>query len=242
MSRRVLVLIVSLLVLAALALFAWNAAVPRMDPQPLPAGLIDLETAQGQALLAGAEGIADHAALARAFQPQRLKSYCGVASSVAVLTAMGATVTQAGFFDAEARSVRPRWRVVLAGMALDELGGLLDAHEASVTVRHADAFDAQVFRQVVARNLSQPGDYLIVNYDRQALGQDGAGHISPLAAYDDATDMVLVMDTAAYKYPQTWVSLDRLYAAMATRDSASDRMRGYVEVQGSDSAARLGEE
>lgn len=237
MSRRVRILIASLLLLAALLVFAWNAAVPRMDPQPLPAGLIDLGTSEGQALLSRAEDAADHAALARHFQPQRLNSYCGVASGVAVLAALGVPVTQAGFFDAGARSVRPRWRVVLAGMALDELGGLLDAHGASVSVRHADAFDAQAFRKVVARNLSRPGDYLIVNYDRQVLGQDGSGHISPLAAYDGRTDMVLVMDTAAYKYPQTWVPLDRLHAAMATRDPASDRMRGYVEVRGLDEGA-----
>lgn len=232
MSRRALIVAVPLLLLAALLLFAWNAAVPRMDLQPLPTDLVDLGTNAGQTLLAEAEDASDYPILAAHFQSQWLKSYCGVASSVAVLTAMGAEVTQAGFFTAEAQSVRPRWRVVVAGMALDELGGLLDAHGASVSVRHADAFDAETFREVVARNLSRPGDYLIVNYDREILGQEGAGHISPLAAYDGETDMVLVMDTAAYRYPQTWVPLDRLYDAMATKDSGSDRMRGYVEVQG----------
>ena len=44
--------------------------------------------------------------------------------------------------------------------------------------------------------------------------------------------MVLVMDTATYRYPQTWVPLDRLYDAMGTKDSGADRMRSYVEVQG----------
>jgi hypothetical protein len=93
-------------------------------------------------------------------------------------------------------------------------------------------FGLPAFREVVSSNLSRSGDYLIVNYDRAVLGQDGSGHISPLAAYDSETDMVLVMDTAAYRYPPTWVPLELLYAAMATTDSESDRMRGYVEVQG----------
>ncbi len=232
MSRRALIVAVPLLLLAALLLFAWNAAVPRPDPRPLPSDLVDLGTSAGQALLADADNAADYPALAAHFQPQWLKSYCGVASSVVVLTAMGAEVSQQDFFTAEARSVRPRWRVVVAGMALDELGGLLAAHGATVSVRHADAFDVKAFRKVVAENLSRPGDYLIVNYDRTALGQEGAGHISPLAAYDTDTDRVLVMDTASYRYPRTWVPLERLYDAMATSDSGSDATRGYVEVQG----------
>lgn len=86
--------------------------------------------------------------------PQWLKSYCGVASSVVVLTAMGADVTRQNVFTAEAQSVQPRWRIVVAGMALDELGSLLAAHGAFVSVRHADAFDVEAFRKVVAGNLS----------------------------------------------------------------------------------------
>lgn len=232
MPRRALILAAPLALLALLLLFAWNAAVPRMDPQPLPSDLVDLGTSAGQALLAEAEDAADYPALAAHFQPQWLKSYCGVASSVVVLTALGADVTQQDFFTAKTQSVRPRWRVVVAGMALDELGGLLAAHGATVSVRHADAFDVAAFRKVVAENLSRPGDYLIVNYDRKALGQEGAGHISPRAAYDAESDRALVMDTAAYRYPRTWVPLGQLYDAMATRDSGSDSTRGYVEVRG----------
>jgi hypothetical protein len=117
-------------------------------------------------------------------------------------------------------------------MTLEALGGLLAAHGAEVTVHHADSFDAAAFREVVARNLARPGDYLIVNYQRQALGQAASGHISPLAAYDADSDMVLVMDTASYRYPQTWVPLEALVGAMATIDTESEAMRGYVEVTG----------
>lgn len=232
MSRRTRLVAVLLLLLAVLASLVWTALFPRVDLQPLPRDLVDLQTSAGQTLLAEADGVSDYPALAAHFQSQWLISYCGVASSVAVLTAMGAQVTQHDFFTTASESVRPRWRVVIAGMSLDELGGLLDAHGVDVTVRHADAFDAQAFREVVARNLARAGDYLIVNYDREMLGQLGSGHISPLAAYDVETDMVLVMDTAAYRYPQTWVPLASLYDAMATKNSGSDQMRGYAEVRG----------
>ena len=63
-----------------------------------------------------------------------------------------------------------------------------------------------------------------------SLGQGETGHISPVAAYDRQTDSLLIMDTASNKYPPTWVPLELLVKAMRTVDSASGRMRGYVEI------------
>jgi hypothetical protein len=83
---------------------------------------------------------------------------------------------------------------------------------------------------VVQRNLADPDDFLLVNYERGVLGQGSVGHISPLAAYDLETDRVLIMDTASYKYPPTWVPLPMLYEAMKTTDTATGRLRGYVAV------------
>ena len=39
-----------------------------------------------------------------------------------------------------------------------------------------------------------------MNYERAALDQNKSGHISPLAAYDEQTDKLLILDVAAYKY------------------------------------------
>lgn len=230
--RRWLFLTLPLALLAVIAVAGWVLLVPRTDPQPLPPGLIDARSAEGRALLDGAEAMADHAALARGFRTQALKSYCGVAASVAVLTALGQDVSQGGFFTDAAAEVRPRWRVVLTGMPLADLGGLLSAHGAQVTVHHADSLDEAAFRAALTANLAQGGDYLIVNYLRGALGQDATGHISPLAAYDADTDRVLILDTASYKYPPTWVRVGSLFAAMNTIDSETGQARGYVEVSG----------
>ena len=41
-------------------------------------------------------------------------------------------------------------------------------------------------------NLKRGGDYVIVNYRREEVGQRGGGHISPLGAYDAESDSVLV--------------------------------------------------
>lgn len=219
-----------LVLFLALSGTAWWRLVPHEDPRPLPSGLVDVGSAEGTSRLAGAEAAADYDMLDRHFEAQALTSFCGVASSVAVLGALDLPATQRGFFTDAASAVRPAWRVVLTGMTLDALGGLIEAHGAEAEVHHAADFDADAFRRAVTANLATGGDYIVVNYQRGTLGQDATGHISPLAAYDAETDSVLVMDTASYKYPRTWVPVAALYAAMNTVDSETGLTRGYVVV------------
>jgi hypothetical protein len=208
----------------------WWMLQPHPDPQPLPAELVSLETAEGRALLEQAEARSDYDRLSGTFVSQDLVSYCGVASSVSVLNALGLDTDQDEFFTPQASRVRSRYRVTFGGMSLIDLGGLLAAHGVNAEVEHADDGSVDGFREVVQRNLADPDDFLLVNYERGVLGQGSVGHISPLAAYDLETDRVLIMDTASYKYPPTWVPLPMLYEAMKTTDTATGRLRGYVAV------------
>jgi hypothetical protein len=230
--KKVILFIGVTVVVAGLAFagyIGW-ALYPQSNPQPLPAALIAATSAEGEARLQEAEDIADYDRLAASFEPQQLVSYCGVASSVAVLQALGIESGQWSFFTDDASQVRSRYDVMFGGMSLPNLAGLLAAHGLKVAVHHADEITIDEFRADVERNLANDGDYLVVNYQREALGQGRVGHISPLAAYDQDSDSVLIMDTAAHKYPPTWVPLDLLYAGMQTKDSSSGKMRGYLEV------------
>ena len=213
-----------------LAVFAGWSLYPHDDPRPLRAPLVAATSVRGQAMLAGAEASADYERLSRTFQAQSLASYCGVASSVAVLRALGKEATQADFFLNDAQGLRSRLKVTFGGMTLGELAVLLSAQGVRTSIHHADEFEVEQFRDVIETNLASTDDYLIVNYGREILGQGETGHISPVAAYDRETDSVLVMDTASNKYPPTWVPLALLVEAMRTADGASGRMRGYVEV------------
>ncbi|MGB6297273.1 MAG: phytochelatin synthase family protein, partial [Rivularia sp. (in: cyanobacteria)] len=56
------------------------------------------------------------------------------------------------------------------------------------------------------------------------------GHISPLAAYNKETDRFLILDVSRYKYPPVWVKAEDLWKAMNTKDSVSDKTRGFVLV------------
>lgn len=221
---------------AALVLVAMLAgvflfmAIPRDDPQPLPEGLIAATSPQGDALLNNAAAIEDYPEMSKAFEAQRLRSFCGVASSVIVLKSLGIEVTQRSLFNDRTAEVRPTWKIVAAGMTLDALGGILGAHGLERSKTHAAQSSVAEFRKAVARNLSTDDDYLLVNYQRSVLGQEAVGHISPVVAYDARSDRVLILDTAAYKYPPTWVPLPALFKAMRTIDEESGTSRGWIEV------------
>lgn len=203
---------------------------PHENLQPLPEPLQSVESIEGMKRLARAEQSADWPALVDAYEAQSLGSYCGVASGVIVLGALGRETDQWDFFTSEASAVRSRLAVIFGGMALPDLLGLLDAHGVEVSGAHASDIDIDEFRSVIDRNLANAEDYLLVNYQRETLGQGQVGHISPVAAYDRDSDSVLIMDTAAHKYPHTWVPVDMLFAAMNETDPATGKSRGYVEV------------
>jgi glutathione gamma-glutamylcysteinyltransferase len=69
---------------------------------------------------------------------------------------------------------------------------------------------------------------LAVSYNRKVLGQTGTGHFSPLAAYDEASDSVLILDTARFKYSTHWVPLSLLFEAMCSLDPTTELPRGYA--------------
>ena len=113
------------------------------------------------------------------------------------------------------------------GLQLRQLARVLGAHGLDVTVRvvEPDA-DAAAIRREIARNLATRDDYVLVNYARKSLGQPGGGHISPLGAYDEASDSFLIMDVNPNRAPWVWVKSGDLIAAMRTFDTVENR--GYL--------------
>lgn len=213
------------------AALAWYTLTPKEMNLSLPPTLVSAESAEGLALLESAQYTADFDALDQAYEPQKYMSFCGVASSVTLLKAFGRPKTQSSFFTDATSEVRSRLKVTFGGMTLEQLDGLLEAHGVETQAIHGDSLTLEELRAIVTRNLATEGDYLLVNYQRESLGQGRAGHISPLAAYDSSSDRVLIMDTADFKYPHTWVPLDQLYSALLEVDAASGRPRGILEAQ-----------
>ena len=116
------------------------------------------------------------------------------------------------------------------GLQLRQLGEMLETWGAKVEVRIADAgLTDDAMREDLAENLARSGDFVVVNYQRTTVGQEGGGHLSPLAAYDRVSDSFLVMDVNAARYPWVWVPAATLFAAMRTLDRVENR--GYLVVK-----------
>jgi hypothetical protein len=120
-------------------------------------------------------------------------------------------------------------------MSLAELHDLARGVGLKSELVYADTLSFETFRDRLKSNLQREGDFVVINYDRRVLHQSGAGHISPVGAYDPGRDAFLVLDEASFKYPFTWVPASLLYQAVHTR--ADGRYRGVLFIHGYNTAA-----
>jgi hypothetical protein len=221
------------------------AAAAEAQTLPLPEGLIDLRSEDGERLLADSDALEAFVPLSANFVTQKNQAYCGVASIVMVLNALQLpapavpeyepyrTFTQDNALDATTDKILPREVLAEQGMTLDELGALLAAHQLEVEVHHAAEATLETFRASARDHLGRERHFVVVNYLRKAIGQETGGHISPLAAYDAETDRFLILDVSRYKYPPVWVWAADLFKAMDTVDKDNqNKTRGYVLIRG----------
>jgi hypothetical protein len=213
---------------------------------PLPADQIALDTPMGEKLLDEANARADYYKLSEHFVVQKNQGYCPVASGVMVLGALDVPApevkdwagyrgfTQDNFFGDGAKKLG----LARGGLTLDQFADVLRTHPLTVKAVHAADATESEFRRALTTNLADPRDYIVVNWLRSKIDQepkDGlagalAGHWSPVGAYHEASDRVLVLDVAGYKYPPFWVGVPRLFAAMRTVDADSGKSRGWLEI------------
>ena len=226
----------------ALALALWIfAPLAHADTLALPPNLTDLNSEEGQKFFLESGSFTAYFPIADNFVTQKTQSYCGVASIVMVLNALGVpapttpeyqpyhTFTQDNLLDDMTDAVLPRAVLARQGMTLDQLGKLLALHPVALEIHHAADASLDAFRAAARDYLSAKDHFVLVNYLRKAIGQQIGGHISPLAAYDAEADRFLILDVARYKYPPVWVKASDLFDAMNTKDAVNDNLtRGYV--------------
>ena len=146
-------------------------------------------------------------------------------------TGIDVSLTQSNFFERTTEETVSELAVTFGGMTLAELTDLVRAQGAVTSVTFSSATTLQGFHRRLKKNLENPNNFFLVNYDRSALEQGSGGHISPAAAYHTASDRVLILDTAAYKWPSAWVPLPDLFRAMSAIDNDSGESRGFLEVE-----------
>ncbi|HEX8701116.1 MAG TPA: phytochelatin synthase family protein [Myxococcaceae bacterium] len=116
------------------------------------------------------------------------------------------------------------------GLQLRQLHGVLQAHGLDAQLRIVDdKLPEATIKAELKQNLKTANDYVIVNYHRPVLGQKGGGHISPLGAYDAASDSFLIMDVNPNGQQWVWVKATDLIRSMRTPDVVENR--GYLLVK-----------
>lgn len=229
-STRIILLILGLSSASAFAL-------------PLPSNMIGLPSPEGQQLFMRSQYKGDYWPISRYMVMQKTLTYCGVATSTILLNALEVpapvdrmlapyhTFTQDNIFtDKVLKNITPGL-VNFRGMTLDQWGALLKAFPISVKVVHADQLSEKQFRELAKKILNQKNVFIAINFSRQGLKEEGSGHISPIVAYDEKSDRLLLMDTARYKYSAAWVKTQELWNAMNTQDSDAKKTRGFVIVR-----------
>jgi hypothetical protein len=175
---------------------------------PLPDDLINLNSDRGARLLIESEARHAYWPLSIQFVTQKNQAYCGVASLVMVLNALGVPppatpefepfrmFTQDNVLNERTEKIRPREILAKKGMTLDQFGEILGTYPVKADVHHAANSSLDEFRTSATQYLDAPDRHVIVDYLRDAIGQERGGHFSPLAAYDADTDRFLLLDVS----------------------------------------------
>jgi hypothetical protein len=233
-------------VIAAVTVAVLGGSAMAQDSAKKAAPLIYFLDPQSADLLEHSEK-QDFMPLISRFVSEYQATFCGIASSVMALNALGITPPTAArwypyaywdqdnIFSGEVlKQVKPESGVNADGLTLEELETLLNLSGAKAKKMFASDTGVDAFRAAARAAIADPDAILIVNFGRAEFGQPGiagGGHISPVAAYNEKADRFLILDVARYKFLPSWVTADRLYAAMNTPDSSSGKTRGYVIVR-----------
>jgi len=208
--------------------------------RPLPPELVAFGSPEGRTLLveALAAGTAEcfHALVAH-LHTQAEPAWCGLGTLVTVLNALEIDPGRVWkgpwrFFGEELLVCCKALDVAASeGVTLAEVACLAECNGADARRLHAETGGEHAFREALALSVRAPaGPFIIANYDRRVLGQSGSGHFSPLAAWHEASERVLVLDVARFKYPPHWVPVATLWSAMASIDDDTRMARGYLLV------------
>jgi hypothetical protein len=118
------------------------------------------------------------------------------------------------------------------GIDIDELQKMLKIHAVKSKLINVETYsdkNLDKFRDLVKNIVNSDKEFLLLNYDHSYKGLMG-GHFSPIAAYDEKSDSVLMLDVAAHRNPWIWINLSDIYHAMNTKNYAGTSYRGYLVV------------
>lgn len=206
----------------------------------LPAHLVALNSPVGRRWLIESmtrESAAPYIMLTEHFCNQSDPAFCGVTTLLIVLNALAVDpmVRWKGgwrYFGDEdvllSSCCMPAEYVRRVGVTMEQLKQMAVCHGLQVQMERPRDNNVDLFRTHIKEFLQhEDKGIMVASYSRSALGQTGEGHFSPIAAYHEPSDQVLVLDVARFKYQPYWVPVSVLYEAMTLVDKVTSKPRGW---------------
>eukprot|EP00002_Diphylleia_rotans_P040137 TRINITY_DN9461_c0_g1_i3.p1 TRINITY_DN9461_c0_g1~~TRINITY_DN9461_c0_g1_i3.p1 ORF type:complete len:489 (+),score=67.39 TRINITY_DN9461_c0_g1_i3:68-1534(+) len=206
--------------------------------RPLPQKLIPFSSAEGKKLFREAmeQGYLEgYFTLAEQYTTQSEPAYCGLGTLSMVLNSLQLDPNRLWkgpwrwFSEDMLDCCKPLSVVKKEGITFSEFSCLARCNGAHVREYRGEESSEEQFRQHVIEATTKERVHLVTSFSRKALGQTGDGHFSPIGAYHNS-DQVLVLDVARFKYPPYWCNLTDLWLAMRQVDAKTGRSRGYFLV------------
>lgn len=175
-----------------------------------------------------------HTSIKNHYEPQ-LNNYCGVASSVIVLNALdildekGCPFTQQTFFTKSVEETISKETASRRGVSLEELVKALNSFpQIKAEGLSGDRFDSpQDLAQALKQWMGANNTYVIANFSRTGLGQKGGGHHSPIQAFDEVSQSVLIADVNI-EYGFYWANLTGFWQSMQNLKDKRNAPRGLI--------------
>jgi Phytochelatin synthase len=157
---------------------------------------------------------------------QQNGSVCGPTSLADVLHSLGQPGNQDSILQGSGFSTVMGY--LPEGLSLDQLADLArqKLHRKVTVLRD---LDLAAFREQLSR-ANDPARRYVINFSRGPLFGTGGGHHSPIAGYLNQEDLVLVLDVNK-TYGPWLVKPDRLYDAMNTVDTTTQKKRGLLLIE-----------
>lgn len=175
--------------------------------------------------------------LFEAFLAQANPFFCGVASLTAVLRASRADWkrrSQDDLLCERASLIRRKTQIMnqeagsYPGLSIENIHDLAKLHFEKVDLIYGSAMDLPEIHTVLIEALQDDDGYVVANFDAGHLGQDSGGHTANVAALENQSGMVLLLDPAAHKRGWYWARMDALWKAMRIVRVGPGRCRGLV--------------
>lgn len=162
----------------------------------------------------------------RCWEPQQRGHYCAPASAVATLRFFGIAGPGLSQTTVYERIVVPNG-LFTSGVSFEhghKMMELLAVKE--LEIRPCSSPCRDEVRARLRADLQAEGLVLLANYWRPGVG---GGHWSPLGGF--AEDKVLVLDTAADRFPPQWMPLDWIVEGLCRHNDKTGRPRGYLAIR-----------